>query len=281
MKNYLSIFIALILFAGVSCEQTDIEKEKQAVLKVLQEQGDEFAAFNKEKLFELHIQDETATRLAGSTVYSGWDEIKNLYENYFEINSTGSGRQSLRNSKKNIIVKVNGNNAWVVCDNIWKWEIEGQPRESKNKQIAIFEKVNGNWKFALNAFVEDQRNKIIGAWKLVELRVISDDIVQYSTPGNISGSQIKMWSDDYFTVVGKYRINGEQEQDNFVGGSYSLDGKRYIENIHYHTDKNYVGTNPKMIMELKGDTLIQTWPVDDDGIIDQNNYSVEKYVRSD
>lgn len=123
--------------------------------------------------------------------------------------------------------------------------------------------------------------EIKGAWMLVELRMVSDSVLQYSIPGKVLGSHIKMWSDDYFTVVGNYQVKGKKERDNFVAGTYSLDGNRYMENIHYHSIKALIGANPKMIMELKGDTLIQTWPAGDNGKYNKKNYSMKKYVRLD
>jgi hypothetical protein len=34
-----------------------------------------------------------------------------------------------------------------------------------------------------------------------------------------------------------------------------------------------------MIIEIKNDTLHQTWPVDDNGKIDSANYRIENYIR--
>jgi hypothetical protein len=34
-----------------------------------------------------------------------------------------------------------------------------------------------------------------------------------------------------------------------------------------------------MLLEIKHDTLVQTWPADDNGNIDPKAYNIEKYVR--
>jgi hypothetical protein len=119
-----------------------------------------------------------------------------------------------------------------------------------------------------------------GAWQLVYMKSISGDTVQYEFPGNVTGSDIKMWSENHFLAVGRF-----QEDTTFmdlgVGGTYKLEGNRYEENVQYHTFKNSVGQNIKMLLELRNDTLIQTWPVDENGQIDKLNYSVEKYIRLD
>ncbi|MBN1819176.1 MAG: nuclear transport factor 2 family protein [Prolixibacteraceae bacterium] len=272
-------FFVLIPFVIFSCHH-DEQKEKEAVLKVLQEEGDEFAVNNLEKVLALHIQDETATRIEGITIYSGWDDIKALYEKYITRNMADTVFINPRNIKENCIVNVNGNSAWVVCDNTWKWEIEGQPRESKNKQIAVLKKDNGNWKFALNAFVEYQRPEIIGNWNMVEVKNVNDGVISSSSPNDFDGKQIKIWTNSHFSFSGDYVLDGVK-MDYYGGGTYTLNGNNYTENIDYHARKSIVGTSIKMQLEIKGDTLIQTYPVDDNGYIDQNNYSVEKYVRLD
>jgi len=43
--------------------------------------------------------------------------------------------------------------AWVICDNIWKWEAKGEPQTNQNIQISFLEKIDGEWKFSFNAFV--------------------------------------------------------------------------------------------------------------------------------
>ena len=77
MKKYSWTLLAIILLTGTSCqEKIDIEKEKEAIIKVLYEEGETFAAFDMESLSALHVQDESDTRLAGTKVYSGWNEIE-------------------------------------------------------------------------------------------------------------------------------------------------------------------------------------------------------------
>jgi tetratricopeptide (TPR) repeat protein len=153
MKKVIYVFFAIILLTVTSCKQKiDVTKEKEAVLKVLHEEGDAFAVNDLNRIFAIHIQDSTATRLEIEKIYAGWDEIKKLYENYIKENSTNSSWKNPKNLKENIIIKVVGNSAWVICDNIWKWDYQGKAQESGNIQIAFFEKVNNEWKFSFNGF---------------------------------------------------------------------------------------------------------------------------------
>ena len=154
MKNSLFIFIALCLLACYSCqEKIDVEKEKAAIIKVINDEGSTFAANDLEGLFALHVQDELATRFDGYKIYTGWDEIKSLYEDYIKRNTQDTTWTNPRNTKENIILKVTGNTAWLICDNIWEYDFNDEPQEFSNIQIAFFEKMNGEWKISFNAFV--------------------------------------------------------------------------------------------------------------------------------
>jgi len=159
MKKSLFVVFALIFLICISCkEKIDIEKEKEAVLKVLQEEGDAFAVNDMKRVSAVHLQDKTATRLEQGpdsyNIYNGWDEINRLYEGYIERNLADSSYKNSQNLKGNITIKIVENSAWLICDNTWKYEYNGVAEEDTNIQIAFFEKVNGEWKFSFNAFVQ-------------------------------------------------------------------------------------------------------------------------------
>jgi hypothetical protein len=166
MRKSILVFISLGLLLTPACQDNaNVEKEKEAILNVLLEEGRLFSEFDMNGITELHITDATATRYdGGSKVYSGWDDIESLYESYIERNKEFQSDND-RNEKENVIIKVNGNNAWVICDNIWKWDENEESFSAMNKQIAFLEKVDGEWKIAFNSFVQDnteqERNKQI------------------------------------------------------------------------------------------------------------------------
>jgi hypothetical protein len=126
---------------------------------------------------------------------------------------------------------------------------------------------------------EKQHRRIDGAWSLVSyLTVAKDTVVGRYIGKNVIGSQIKVWSQGHFVFVGRFNI-GSQFTDNYGGGTYTLEGSEYIETILYHKNHRWVGTHPKMLIEIKRDTLYQTWPVNDKWEVDKYNYTVEKYVK--
>jgi hypothetical protein len=117
-----------------------------------------------------------------------------------------------------------------------------------------------------------------GAWQLVKLQYVHADSVVKIFPARYSGSDIKMWSEKHFLAVGRFKLD-TTFIDNYVGGTYKLEGNRYDESIIYHGDKNSIGKTVKMLLELRNDTLIQTYPVDDNGKPVVAIYYIEKYVR--
>lgn len=126
---------------------------------------------------------------------------------------------------------------------------------------------------------EKQHRNIDGAWSLVSYNSIAKDSVIGRYVGkDVIGSQVKVLSEGHFVFVGRFTV-GSKEIDNFGGGTYTLEGSQYIETILYHVNKKWIGTQPKMLIEIKKDTLYQTWPVNDMWKIDKSNYTVEKYVR--
>jgi ketosteroid isomerase-like protein len=155
MKNHLWTLSTIILLASTSCQQQiDIEKEREAIIKVLHEFEDSFAAFDMENLSEAHVQDESDTRLAGTELHQGWNEIETLLNSYIEYNKKEPFGENFRNEKENIRLKVTGNTAWAICDNIWKWEdAKGEPGGFQNIHISFLEKIDGEWKFSFNAYV--------------------------------------------------------------------------------------------------------------------------------
>ena len=156
MKKYLLSLIVLVFLAGTGCqEKIDIEKEKEAIMAVLQEQGVASATMDMERLFAVYVQDSLDTRLQTNknnhSIYAGWDEIKSLIESRKESDWTRF--ENMMNSKENVILKVIDDCAWLICDNIWKWNYEGEPGGFDNIEITFLEKIEGEWKISFTAFI--------------------------------------------------------------------------------------------------------------------------------
>lgn len=118
----------------------------------------------------------------------------------------------------------------------------------------------------------------VGAWQLQYFKRIASDTVAFEIVGYVTGTDVKVWSGKNFISVGRFKEDSVYK-DNYAAGTYKLNGDQYEETILYHVNKQYVGKTIKMLLGIKGDTLIQTWPVDKNGQIDKSNYTIEKYTR--
>jgi len=125
-----------------------------------------------------------------------------------------------------------------------------------------------------------KKNLPIGAWQLVYAKQMSGDSVVHELPGDISGSQIKIWSEKNFFFAGNKKTAPDSvSEDTYGAGSYKLVDNKYQEIVQYHFNKLAEHQIFNMILEIKHDTLTQMWPVDQYGKVIPTNYYIEKYVR--
>ena len=127
---------------------------------------------------------------------------------------------------------------------------------------------------------QEKKSPIEGTWELVSVKRMSGDTLVWEFPGDISGSDIVIISEHHFLSIGRF------EQDttiynNYVGASYTIEGNRYEETLLYYPNTDQVGTKVKALLEIQNDTLIKTWPLDDNWNIIESGYSIEKFIRLD
>lgn len=129
---------------------------------------------------------------------------------------------------------------------------------------------------------KEVKSPIEGAWKMAGFSWVSGDtIINYKVPSPELGSQIKMWTKNYWTFIGIMKTDSI-DIDVYGSGTYTLTGTEYEETIIYHNDKPSINTKYKALLELRGDTLYQTaHPYDSTGKQMENYTSIEKYVRAE
>ena len=156
MKIFVGTILAILIFAGTSCQiAVNVEKEKEAILAVLEEENAAMLAMDKERVFALHVQDNLETRLElgeyGFNTYSGWDEVSGLLSDALSGDGTLIGSNAV-NRKENVIIKVTGNTAWLTFDNIWEWTDGTDKGGYSNIQVNFMEKIGGEWKISFAAY---------------------------------------------------------------------------------------------------------------------------------
>ena len=126
---------------------------------------------------------------------------------------------------------------------------------------------------------QDVKSPNEGAWKVVHWIKISADTLEWSFPGSFTGSEMKVWSKNHFAFTGRYKMD-TVFFDNSGGGSYKLEGTHYEESYLYFLHAaSLVGNSQRILLELRNDTLIETWPVDENWQVDKSNYNIQKLVR--
>ena len=128
----------------------------------------------------------------------------------------------------------------------------------------------------IGSCAQEEKSPIEGAWQLVYGNWGS---MEDTYPGQITGSGIKMWTNDCFAFAGKFQLD-TVIVNNFGWGKYKfIEGNKYEENIMlHHTSPSLEGQTLRMLMEVRNDTLIQSWSADENWNL-KENYSIEKYAR--
>jgi hypothetical protein len=117
-----------------------------------------------------------------------------------------------------------------------------------------------------------------GAWNLVSWEMKMGDSLVSKYQKDFTGSEMKIWTNNHFAFVGRYKSD-TTFIDNCGGGTFKIDGTHYEETILYFPNQNAVGTSIKLLLEIKNDTLIQTWPLDENWQLIKANYNIQKLVR--
>jgi len=117
MKKTVLVLIAFLLIVNYSCkDKTDIEKEKEAIMALLEEETASFYANDFERWSALHVQDSTLITMgvskSGITVRTGWEAYSSNMKPGFE-REKGINKEV----KTPVMVKIYGESAWTVIDN--------------------------------------------------------------------------------------------------------------------------------------------------------------------
>lgn len=116
-----------------------------------------------------------------------------------------------------------------------------------------------------------------GGWQMIQMQLVDNGKVTNYFSDRYVVNQTKIWDNNHFIFVGKYQVDTTTIYRYGVG-TWTLKGNIYEENIKYHFDKSYEGARNKIWLELKKDTLLHIFPINDAGIPNTRHW-VEKYVR--
>ena len=163
MKNRMLLLTAVIFIALSSCEEKiDIEKEKEAIKAVFEQEKDGFFAQDLDVMAETWIQEPSSVKMfmsaEGQTKFEGWDAInKNSRE---EVADTTWDRKLFTVTFKDYQINLlDDESAWVMCNALWDGTYQGAPMKMVQTRIQVLEKTDGKWKFALMALYNQPQEK--------------------------------------------------------------------------------------------------------------------------
>ena len=154
MKNYLPVVLTLLIFTMHSCcGDKYVEKQKAAIIGVIEESTNAYKAREINRLDSIYLHDNLTTRLnAGKYGFvnkRGWKEIENAYIQMFEENPLAI---TTKFEKKNFDIKVYRKSAFAFHDEI----IYDSENEYQHHQIGVhfLEKVKGEWKIVYLSYID-------------------------------------------------------------------------------------------------------------------------------
>jgi len=78
--------------------------------------------------------------------------------------------------------------------------------------------------------------------------------------------------------VGKHQVDNVTTYRYGVG-TYTLNGNIYAEDILFHFEASYEGHKNKIRLEIRNDTRLHIFPVNDKGEPSQSLYWIGEYIR--
>ena len=153
-KIIFPILIISLIAGGSSCQKKiDIEKEKEAIKAVIEEETNAFMDNDYDRFAATYVQDKTFIRLNarkadydfivgwGYNYIVGWEGIATSFKDGFQGNPD---TLLYRFENSNYKIKVYPESAWAVYDENW-YDRQGALVEL-NIDVRFLEKVNGEWK---------------------------------------------------------------------------------------------------------------------------------------
>ncbi len=130
----------------------------------------------------------------------------------------------------------------------------------------------------LQSCSREEPSPVEGTWRLAYEYEVTGESSNCIFPAESRGSELKMWTGNRWSLVGIF-IEDTVITDNYAGGTYTLEGNDYKEMVEFHSAPEYLGQTVPLFMEIRNDTLIQIWPVDEHGNPVAEHHYVEKWVR--
>ena len=158
MRYTILLHLAICIIAVTGCTEApmDMEKERAAIIAVINQETDAYLERDFETVRSTHVQDSMNMRLtAGADNYvflEGWEEVgKHLSGD--ETEDDLSEDLHITVEKSNYRMKIYPNSAFVVCDQKWTSQYDDDVTEMNSIQVRFMEKIEGEWKISFVSWI--------------------------------------------------------------------------------------------------------------------------------
>lgn len=123
-----------------------------------------------------------------------------------------------------------------------------------------------------------KKSDLQGAWKLVGFHEIVKGKADNAFPGYAVINLNKIWYGNHVMFVGNYKSK-KHNDDDYGLGTWKLDGNKYEEIFPVFSYKDSQGKTVRLKIEMKGDTLIETFPVSEKLEFVEDTLYESKYIK--
>jgi len=158
MKKSVIFFFVTMLFAisGCSKKSVDIDAEKAAIKKVLVNETSAYLKQDLVAVLDVFTQDEKTIYLSvGSQGYKeiiGFEDIMKYLR--ASSKSDWSAYTDYKVEKSNWNINITGNNAIIYFNQTMHFKMDGEPMDTHSKEIRYMEKIKGDWKIVMLAWID-------------------------------------------------------------------------------------------------------------------------------
>jgi len=157
MKATIPLLLIILGLGISSCKPSfDPEKEKEAIIKVINKETEAYLARDFDAMYDTHVQDSLNMRLtAGADSYvfvEGWRNVSKHMAGDETEDELGPDLH-INVEKSNYRMRVHPHSAFVVCDQTWTADYGDDVTEIKSIQVRFLEKIEGEWKISFVSFI--------------------------------------------------------------------------------------------------------------------------------
>ena len=148
------MILVIPLLACHSCQMTtDIEKEKQALISVNEEERDAYFARDLARLEAIWVQDSTSRRIFtsenGFTILEGWEQIRSNYEGDINDDEMWENAGDISAAFSDYDIVLHDHSAILYHDIQWSGTYMGEPYDRRQKRVVCLVKERDSWKINL------------------------------------------------------------------------------------------------------------------------------------